>query len=93
MPPRAISQEITEFEFHISPASSSSRPQTGRGHLGDELEEAPRERRVVRQALGTVDRLVHVRDDSATPAPDLVAKEPQPAEATAADCAFGDDAS
>ena len=27
----ASSQAITEFEFHISPARSSSRPQTGRG--------------------------------------------------------------
>ena len=30
-PAVAISQAITELEFHISPASSSSRPQTGLG--------------------------------------------------------------
>jgi hypothetical protein len=30
-PPRAISQAVSEFEFHISPAASSSRPQTGVG--------------------------------------------------------------
>ena len=30
-PLRAMSHEITEFEFHISPAWSSSRPQTGVG--------------------------------------------------------------
>jgi hypothetical protein len=29
MPLRAISHEISEFEFRISPASSSSRPPTG----------------------------------------------------------------
>ena len=38
-PLRAISHEITEFEFHISPAPSSSRPQTGCGHLRYELEQ------------------------------------------------------
>ena len=43
MPLRASSQEVTEFEFHISPASSSSRPQTGVGTCGHELEQAPRE--------------------------------------------------
>ena len=63
------------------------------GHLGDELEEALCVRRVVRQPSGTVDCLVHVGDDAATPAPELVAKEAQPAEAAAADRAFGDDAS
>jgi len=30
-PAAAISQAVTEFEFHISPASSSSRPHTGVG--------------------------------------------------------------
>jgi hypothetical protein len=33
-PLRAMSQEIVEFEFHISPALSSSRPQTGVGTFG-----------------------------------------------------------
>ena len=33
-PLRAISQEISEFEFHISPACSSSRPQTNVGTHG-----------------------------------------------------------
>jgi Domain of unknown function (DUF3459) len=33
-PVRAISQEMIEFEFHISPARSSSRPQTGVGTSG-----------------------------------------------------------
>ena len=31
---RAISQEVSEFEFHISPVCNSSRPQTGRGTRG-----------------------------------------------------------
>lgn len=31
MPPRASSHEVTEFEFHISPVCSSSRPQTRAG--------------------------------------------------------------
>ena len=33
-PLRVISHEITEFEFHISPAADSSRPQTGVGMVG-----------------------------------------------------------
>ena len=33
-PLRAISHEFSEFEFHISPAPSSSRPQTGVGTCG-----------------------------------------------------------
>jgi hypothetical protein len=33
-PAVAISQAITEFEFHISPAPDSSRPQTGVGMVG-----------------------------------------------------------
>ena len=33
-PLRANTHEATEFEFHISPASSSSRPQTGVGMDG-----------------------------------------------------------
>ena len=33
-PVRAISHEVTELEFHISPAPSSSRPQTGVGTDG-----------------------------------------------------------
>ena len=32
-PAVAISQAITEFEFHISPAFNSSRPQAGLGTL------------------------------------------------------------
>jgi hypothetical protein len=31
IPLRAITQAITEFEFHISPVPSSTRPQTGVG--------------------------------------------------------------
>jgi hypothetical protein len=34
MPLRTISQEITEFEFHISPTPNSSQPQTGVGTEG-----------------------------------------------------------
>jgi hypothetical protein len=30
-PARVITHAITEFEFHISPASNASRPQTGVG--------------------------------------------------------------
>jgi hypothetical protein len=33
-PLRAITQAITEFEFHISPVPSSSRPHTGVGTFG-----------------------------------------------------------
>jgi hypothetical protein len=38
IPQLAISQDVTEFEFHISPVSSSSRPQTGVGTDGTRLE-------------------------------------------------------
>ena len=31
---------MTEFEFHISPVASSSRPQTGVGYRGHEIENA-----------------------------------------------------
>ena len=46
-PLRTMSQEMTEFEFHISPAWSSSRPQTGVGTCGtsSSIRRASRDRR------------------------------------------------
>ena len=41
-PLHVISQEITEFEFHISPAPSSSRPQTGVGTEVRKIEQSLR---------------------------------------------------
>jgi hypothetical protein len=41
-PLRVVSQEMSKFEFHISPARSSSWPQTGVGTLRHQLEQAPR---------------------------------------------------
>ena len=47
-----ISQAITEFEFHISPALSSSRPQTGVGTIADEVEQPPGDPRISGQPTG-----------------------------------------
>jgi hypothetical protein len=63
-----------------------------RRHLGHQLENAPRESRVVRQPLWALDRLVDVRDHAAAPAPDLVAEDAERARPAAADRSFGDDA-
>jgi hypothetical protein len=47
-----------------------------RGRGGDELEDALREERVVRQPPRALDRLVDIRDHAVTPAPVLVPEEP-----------------
>ena len=88
-PLRVISQEMSEFEFHISPVRSSSRPQTGVGTWG--TSSSSRRARSA-SALRAVDRLRNVGDDAVTPAPDLVAERSQPARHACPHCAFGDDA-
>ena len=60
-PLQARSQEITEFEFHISPARSSSRPQTGVGISGMSRAAGARSRDR-REALRARDRLGDVGD-------------------------------
>jgi hypothetical protein len=88
---RAISQEISEFEFHISPAASSSRPQTG-GCPGHQLEQPSRAVEIVAEAMRTLDRLADVRDHAVAPASDLVTEEAEPARRVRPDGTLGDDA-
>lgn len=74
IPLRATSQAITEFEFHISPICSSSRPHTGVGTCGTR---SSRRRAIAGWSLSrvrAVDRLVDVEDASVTPLSDAVAK-------------------
>ena len=73
-----------EFEFHISPAFSSSRPQTGLGTVATRSSS----RRATRGSL--LSRWVPptaspIRNRPATPAADLIAKQTQPADVAAAD--------
>ena len=86
------SQEVTEFEFHISPACSSSRPHTGVGTDGTRVEES--------LGAGGVDVHGHggggfalVGDDACRPASDLVAEQPKSARPFGSYGAFGHDAS
>ena len=58
----ASSHATIEFEFHMSPACSSSRPQTGRGTLGDQLEEPAGDLGITAEPPWTADRPVEVRD-------------------------------
>ena len=51
------SQAMSELEFHISPAPSSSRPQTAVGTSMDELEEPAGDVRIRRQPARALDRL------------------------------------
>ena len=76
IPLRTMSHEVSELEFHISPASSSSRPQTS-GDGGHQIEHAPRDVRSLGHALWALDRLGDVRDDSVAPAAHLVAEDPE----------------
>ena len=90
-PLRASTQAITEFEFHISPVASSSRPQTGVGTCAI-VEYSPRTFFVVGHSPRAVYGLGDVRDMSTAPKTDLIAEDPKPACPATADSAFGDDA-
>ena len=75
-PQRVISHEITEFEFHISPAPSSARPQTGVGAEGT----SSRTRRASSESCEpsrALDSLGDIGNDAAGPAADLVPKDPE----------------
>ncbi len=77
-PLRTISQEISELEFHISPAASSSRPQTAVGTSAHQVEQPLRERRIVdvsRCGLSTASSTSGI--DAVAPAANLVPEEPQ----------------
>ncbi len=54
---------------------SSSRPQNRRGYVRDQINDALRKKRVLRQPQWTLDRLVDVWDHAVAPAPDLVAED------------------
>ena len=76
---RTITQAITDFEFHISPVPSSSRPQTAGRDLRDDVEHATSTILVGGQSPRTLYGFGNVRNISAAPKPDLVAKDPQSA--------------
>ena len=76
-PLRAISQEVSEFEFHISPGGARRGPRPASGPAAPARAGAARSR-VVAQAARALDRLGEVGDDAVAPAADLVAKEPEP---------------
>jgi hypothetical protein len=67
-------------------------PPDRRWRTGHEVENAPRENRIVCQPLWAVDGLVDVGDQTSPPAPILVAEDPQGSSPAAADGAFRDDA-
>jgi len=75
-PLRARSHEIVEFEFHISPAPSSSRPQTGVGTCGAKFEHSPRLLGLIAQSDWALDGLGDVRNDPFAPTADLIAEKP-----------------
>ena len=78
-PLRTISHEVSEFEFHISPARNSSRPQTGVGTSGTSSSRRRAQAEIVAQAARAVDRLGDVGDDAVAPAAHLVPEEPEAA--------------
>lgn len=86
------SQAIIEFEFHISPAPSSSRPQTSVGTRGARSSTRLRDRRIIRQPSRTFDCFAGVRDDSATPAAHLVAEDQETSRPAGTNRTLGDDA-
>ena len=81
---------MIEFEFHISPVWSSSRPQVGVGTSGTSSSRRPAGLGVVAQSDRARDGLVDIGDDAVPPAPDLVAEEPEAAQAASADRAARD---
>ena len=82
---------MKEFEFHMSPACSSSRPHTGVG-TDEASSSSRRARRVVGEPARAVDCLADVGNPALTPEAQLVAEDPQTAGPTAADRALCDDA-
>src|ERR671936_935975 len=98
-PLRAINQEMMEFEFHISPVCSSSRPQTGVGTYGasSSMRSARSLSSVRHCGLSTASATSGItpsrQDHAVAPAPYLVAEEPKAARCVCADGALRDDAS
>ena len=76
---RSISQEMNEFEFHISPVRSSSRPHIGVGTAAPVRAAAACAFGVVARPLRALDGLGNIGDDAVAPAAHLVAEEPEAA--------------
>ena len=92
IPLRAISQAITEFEFHMSPVLSSSRPHTGVGTCGTRSSTRCARGCFVGESPRAFNGLVDVGDLPVAPATYLVAKDPKPARPADPDGTFGDNA-
>ena len=92
MPLRAISQAVTEFEFHISPACASSRPQVKDGTVATRSKILRREQRVGGQTFRAGDRLGEIGDHAVAPTMHLVAEDPEPSRPPAADSTLRHDA-
>ena len=72
----AISHEITELEFHISPVANSSGPKPASGGRAP-VKQSPCTLCVIRQPPRTIDGLADIRDDTIAPATHLVAQDPK----------------
>ena len=71
----ASNHEVNELEFHISPATRSSRPQVQAGKAADQVQHPLGQVSVGAEALGTVHCLRDVRDDPVLPAVHLIAEQ------------------
>ena len=91
-PLRASSHATIEFEFHISPAASSSRPHTSAGTCGARPSTRSATAGSSVEAPRAVDRLVAIGDVAVAPAPHLVAEDPEATRPAGADRAARDDA-
>ena len=85
IPLRAISHEMRELEFHMSPVLRSSRPHTAVGTPRDEVEDPSGAGRIARETARTVDGLAYVRDATVAPASNLVAEQAKPRSLAVAD--------
>ena len=90
---RASSHEVTEFEFHMSPAASSSRPHTGGRHRWHKIKDPSCPGEVIGHPHRARDRFVRVGHHAFSPAADLVAEEAKPPCPSRSNGALGDDAS
>ena len=82
------SHEIREFEFHISPMWSPSRPHTYVGRAPASAEDLTSPMLVVAHALWAGNRFRNVSNDAVEPAPHLVAEDAEPTEAVVPDRAL-----
>ena len=76
-PLRTSSHETIELEFHISPAPSSSRPQTSVGRSGTRVPQPLSDTWIFGQPVRTFHGLGDVGDGAVAPPPNLVAEDPR----------------